>query len=131
MSLFVFAAHSGFRYVVLLFGAAALIASLAGLGGGAGSRAGRLALRLFRIYVGTLDVQLLLGIATVALRPFHPQYIGHIAMVVAAIAVAHVTSARLRRAPAENRRPTTVLVGVVLSLGLIAGGILAIGRPIV
>jgi hypothetical protein len=131
VSQFVFAAHSGFRYMVLLVGAATLVASLLGWRGGPTSGGGRLALRLFRIYVGTLDIQLLLGIATVALRPFHPQYIGHIVMVVLAIGVAHVVGVRLRRAPEAARRPSVVFAGVVFSLGLIVGGILAIGRPIV
>jgi hypothetical protein len=131
VSQFVFAAHSGFRYIVLLVGAATLVASLFGWRGGASSGGGRLALRLFRVYVGTLDLQLLLGIATVALRPFQPQYIGHIVMVVLAIAVAHIVGARLRKAPEAARRPSVVFAGVVFSLGLIVGGILAIGRPIV
>lgn len=131
MSPFVFAAHSGFRFMVLLFGAAAAVASVAGLSGGPTSGAGRIALRLYRIYVGTLDLQLLLGLATVALRPFHAQYIGHIAMVVLAVVVAHLVSVRLKKAAPEGRRPAVVLAGVVISLGLIVGGILAIGRPIV
>jgi len=131
VSQFVFEAHSGFRYVVLLVGAAAVVASLAGWSGGATSGGGRLALRLYRVFVGTLDIQLLLGITVAVVRPFHPQYIGHIVMVALAIAVAHVVNARLRKAPEEARRPAAVLTGVLISMGLIVGGILAIGRPIV
>ncbi len=121
-------AHSGVRYLVLLLGLLALVqAGVAVARGQPYDRTGR---AMMSAFVGVLDLQLLLGVITVFTRPFFPALIGHIAMMVVAVAFAHFASVRTRR-----REPATAYrfqaVAVLIVLVLIVGGILAIGRPIV
>lgn len=128
---FLFMAHSGFRYIVLVVGLGAAAAAASGLIGGAASASARLAFRLFRVFVVLVDVQVLLGLAVVFTRPFLPAFIGHLAMMVLALATAHGVTVYLKRKPVETREPGPILAGVAVTLALIAGGIMAIGRPIV
>ncbi len=128
MSLF-YAAHSGVRYLVLLFGLIALFQAL-----WASSRRrtydprGRL---LLVVYTGTLDLQVLLGLLTLLTRPFYSALIGHIVMMLGAAVVVHITLALNRRREPSPRGYALQMVGVALSLVLIVAGILAIGRPII
>jgi heme A synthase len=52
-------------------------------------------------------------------------------MMVLAIVVAHVVSVVIKRRPEEERTYTPHLVGTLVVLGLIAVGIMTIGRPLV
>lgn len=130
MSDFIFAFHSGFRYVVFVMGLAAAVVAAARLARGADSSSGDFALKLFRVFVVTVDIQVLFGIAVVILRPFQPAFIGHIVSMVLALAVAHVTTVRIRKRPADQKGSGPILVGVLLVFALIVGGIMAIGRPL-
>lgn len=130
MTEFLFAAHSGFRYLVLAIGLGAAAAAGAGLVGGAASKASRVAFRLFRVFVVLVDIQVLLGIAVILTRPFLPIYIGHLAMMVLAVVAAHGLAVWLKRKPEGAREPGPILAGVAITLAVIAGGIMAIGRPI-
>jgi hypothetical protein len=123
-------AHSGVRYLVLATGVLVLVLGLVAMLPAAASNAGRSAGRLFRVFVIFLDIQMLLGIVTAFVRPFVPAYIGHIVMMVGAVVVAHMFSARLRKAQPESPSPGLVVVAALLALGLIVGGILAIQRPL-
>lgn len=123
-----FMAHSGVRYLVLLTGVIALLLALLSLRQGVLSRAGDIA---GRVFVGALDLQFLLGVGTVLTRPFFPQYIGHIVMVVLAVALMHAVSTAVRKRPEGSRPPGMLAAGIVGSLLLIVIGITAIGRPIV
>jgi hypothetical protein len=123
-------AHSGVRYLVLTVGALVLALSLVALRAGSASNVGRAASRMFRVFVVTIDVQVLIGLAVVFLRPFHPMYIGHIVMMTGALAVAHMFAVRLRKATADHSGPSLIVTGTLLALVLIVGGILAIQRPI-
>jgi len=131
VSEFVFAFHSGFRYVVLVVGLAAAVIAAARLVRGAGSSSGDFSLKLFRVFVITVDIQVLFGIAVVILRPFQPAFIGHIVSMVLALAVAHVMAVRIRKRPADQKGSGPVLVGVLAVFALIIGGIMAIGRPLI
>ena len=55
---------------------------------------------------------------------------GHVVMMVLAVVVAHAASSIAGRATDERRELTVRLFGVVLSVVLIVGGILAIGRGV-
>jgi hypothetical protein len=123
-----FMAHSGFRYLVLLGGVIALLLAIVAVAT-SGSAAARRAAGVYRVYTVLLDIQVLLGIITAILRPFVPQYIGHIAMMLLAVAFAHIMAVKLRKA--AEPKPMLALAGVLVSLALIVGGILAIGRPLV
>jgi len=124
-----FHAHSGLRYLVLLAGIVALVSLLQGrFGGRPYGRADRLTGAAF---TGLLDVQVLLGVITVFVRPWFPALIGHIVMMVLALAVAHGLGIASRRANTESRRYSQALLAVVLPLLLIIGGVTAIGRSLV
>lgn len=124
-----FYAHSGLRYLVLLAGVAAFVYYLISMrSSGGDQRTGRI---LGAIFVGSLDLQVVLGIIMVALGLFYPALIGHMFMMVAAAVVAHVALAMSRRTPEASKANSIRVLGVGLALVLIVGGIMAIGRPII
>ncbi|HVG63729.1 MAG TPA: hypothetical protein VNA24_34510 [Hyalangium sp.] len=121
---FLFQAHSGLRYLVLLVGFAALVYFLSGL---MTKRPVDKGVRILgSSFVGLLDLQVLLGIIMVAMGRFYPQLIGHIVMMVLAAAETHVLLVLNRKRP--NPGYLLPLIAVAVALALIAGGIMAIGR---
>ena len=122
-----FAAHSGVRYLVLFAGLVALV--WFAFGALTGRPFQRPSPALLTGFVGLLDVQILLGIALVIGGRRPAAVWGHLAVMLTAAVVIHVVSARHKRRPppAGHGRP---LLGVAITLALIAVGILAIGRPI-
>jgi len=124
---FLYHAHSGLRYLVLLAALVALIALAYALATGRTSRATRI---LPAIFTGLLDLQVLLGIGLVMGGLFPDAVVGHLVMMVLALIVAHGASILAGRAGAERRAVVIRLAGVVLALLLIAGGIMAIGRSV-
>jgi len=124
-----FHAHSGLRYAVLLAAVIALLLLVLGRSSAGGDgRAGRVASSIF---ISMLDLQVLLGIATVLARPWFSALIGHIGMMILALASAHALRVAARKATAENRRYVLSLLAVGLPLLLIVAGITAIGRRVV
>jgi phosphoglycerol transferase MdoB-like AlkP superfamily enzyme len=119
-----FHAHSGLRFLVLLLA----VVNIAVLGIGLAQK--RPFAKIHRIlgasYAGCLHLQLVLGVSMVALGYYRPVLIGHIVMMVLAAVVAQVAMSRNRRSAAPTL--TLPLVGVIVSLVLIAGGVMAIGR---
>jgi len=124
MSNMFFYAHSGVRFMVLL---AAVVAAAVLLWGWISRRPftgpSRAATAVF---TGTLDLQFLLGIATLLTRPFYGALIGHLVMMVAAVFAAHGIITYGRKQTDARRAHQIALVGVVLALLLILGGIMAI-----
>ena len=121
-----FHAHSGLRFLVLLAALVALVIQATGaFGGRPDVRVSRISLRAF---TGLLDLQILLGIAMVALGCLYGALMGHMAMMVLAAVAVHGCVAYARKQPDPRRAHTISLVGIVLALALIAGGIAAIGR---
>lgn len=126
---FLFQAHSGLRYLVLLAGVAAALYAL--VGWMRGLRFGRTGRVLGRVFIGLLDLQVVLGLLLLVVIPFYPQLIGHIVMMVLAAAAAHTFSVVQKRRPPERRSFAFQFAGLALALVLIVGGILAIGRSVV
>ncbi|RMH23100.1 MAG: hypothetical protein D6701_00660 [Gemmatimonadetes bacterium] len=124
-----FYAHSGVRYLILLAGAVTLVYGLYVLA--TGRRYDDVLRRSASTYTLLLHVQILLGLALVFSGRFYPQLTGHIFMMVFAAAAMQIPVSVLRRREPERRTAAPLVVGALLSLGLIVGGILAIGRPIV
>jgi hypothetical protein len=123
-----FHAHSGLRYLVLLAGVASFLYSIvAAVTARPWDRPGRI---LFVMFIGFLDLQVLLGLILVFLWPFYPALWGHIVLMVLAAAAAHFTSIMARRRPAEPRRHLSAALGVAGAVILVVGGIAAIGRPV-
>jgi hypothetical protein len=119
-----FQAHSLVRFAVLISGAIAVGFYLVAL---ARKQPVTKAVRVFgSVFVGLLDLQILLGIGVVIAGRWYPALIGHVVMMVLAAAVAHVLLAKNRKRGTPGYR--LPLIGVAVALVLIAGGIMAIGR---
>lgn len=125
---FLYSAHSGLRYLVLLFGVVALI--YFAFGWGTGRQYDRVARILGASFTGTLHLQVLLGIVLLLKWIYYPALNGHLVLMIGAAAVATVLVARGRRAPEAGRGYALSFAGVLVALLLITGGILAIGRGV-
>lgn len=132
-------AHSGVRYLVILFAVLAIVGLVLGFtasrrsaeGPSAGQAKGiRIATASF---VGVLDLQVILGIVLLVLMMadgrYYPALIGHIIMMILAAVVAHVGSVLGRRRTGAGAY-SAPLFGVLTSLALVVGGIMAIGRGV-
>lgn len=122
-------AHSGVRYLVLLAGV--LVIGYAGYGVATKRPYDKQMRILGAAFTGFLDLQLLLGFATLFTSTFYSALTGHIVMMIFAVAVAHIVSFVMKRRPPEERTYMPHLVSAVIVLALIAGGILAIDRSII
>jgi len=124
-----FHAHSGMRYVVLLVGVLVIAYALRGV---LTRRPYDHTMRvLAAVFTASIDLTALLGLSYLFVGTFYPQLGGHIITMVLAVIVAHVVSAVMKRRPPAERTYMPHVVGTAVVLGLIATGILAIGRPIV
>lgn len=120
---FLMHAHSGLRFLILLAGFSNLV--VFGMGLAQKKPFEKLHRILGASYAGSLHLQLLLGVVAVSMMPWHPKYIGHIVMMVAAAGVAQATmSINRKRATPGLQLP---LIGVAVSLACIFIGILALG----
>ena len=90
---FLYHAHSGLRYLVLLAALVAIVALAYALATGRASRATRV---LPAIFTGLLDLQVLLGIALVIGGLMPDIVVGHLVMMVIALIVAHGASIHRR-----------------------------------
>ena len=121
-----FHAHSGLRYLVLLAAVVALVMQAMGaFGDRPYERPSRLSMSAF---TGLLDLQMLLGLAMLVLGCFYGALIGHLMMMVLAIAAAHGSSSFARKQADARKAHRISLAGVVVALVLITGGIMSIGR---
>lgn len=121
-------AHSGLRYLVLLAGVAALVVLLIDLSAKRQSSAAR---ALSAAFTGLLDLQVLLGIGLVIGGVYYGALMGHLMMMILAVAAAHATSILAKREPDARKATIARLAGVIAALVLIAVGVAAIGRNIV
>lgn len=122
-------AHSGLRYLVLLAGLAVVVYAAFGM------ITGRDYDKRMRVlsasFTGLIDLTVMLGLANLFTGTFYPQLGGHIVMMVSAAIVAHVVHGIMKRRPPDQQTYVPHLVGALVVLGLIAAGIMAIGRPVV
>ena len=122
-------AHSGFRYLVMIAGLIVIGYAVYGMVTG---RPYDKTMRITSaVFTGLVDLTALLGIVTLLSGTFYPALIGHITMMVLAGAVAHAASVVMKTRPEHERTYAPHLVGTLVVLGLIAAGIVAIGRPLV
>lgn len=122
-----FYTHSGLRFLVLMAAAIAVAVLLWGWRTGRPLNEGQ-ARGATAVFLGTLDLQVLLGILLVLTRPFYGALIGHLVMMVAAAIAAHGIIVYARKVPDPRRGSLVAMVGVLLALLLIVGGIMSI-RP--
>ena len=129
MTNFLLNAHSGLRYLILLGGVLTVLYAAYGVVSG---RAYDKTIRILSSsFVGTLHLQILLGLALLLSGMFQPALIGHIFMMLFAAAAAQIPVSVMRRRPEELKSYMPHGIGALTALAVIAGGILAIGRPIV
>jgi hypothetical protein len=119
-----FHAHSGFRFLVLLLGV--LNVAVLGIGLAQKKPFGPVHRILGSAFAGALHLQVLLGVALVAMGRYFPALIGHMVMMVLAAIIAQTAMSVNRRRPTPGLQ--LPLVGVVLALLCIVGGVMAIGR---
>jgi hypothetical protein len=129
MSNFVLMAHSGLRYLILLGGVLTVL--YAAYGVVSGRPYDKIVRILASIFVGTLHLQILLGLLLILSGLFSSMLIGHIFMMVFAAASAQIPVSVMRRRPQEAKSYLPHAVGALVALGLIWGGVAAIGRPLV
>ncbi len=124
-----FYAHSGLRYLVLLAGLVLVAHSARCM---VTKRAYDKQVRvLSAIFTGLIDLTALLGLGHLFSGVFYPQLGGHIVTMVFAAVVAHVVHRVMKGRPADKQTYAPHLIGTLIVLGMIAAGIMAIGRPIV
>ncbi len=129
MSNFMMNAHSGLRYLILLGGVLTVLYAAYGMVSG---RAYDKTIRILATsFVGTIHLQILLGLALLFSGRFQPAVTGHIFMMLFAAAAAQIPVSVMRRRPGEQKSYLPHGVGALAALAMIAAGILAIGRPIV
>jgi hypothetical protein len=126
---FAFNAHSGLRYLVLLLGV--LTAGYALIGFARKTAVDNAGLILLRLFTAAIDVQVLLGIITLITGTFFGALMGHIFMMIAAAAVAHLGAVRMKKAEPTARGYGMLLATALIPLALMIAGILAIQRPII
>ncbi len=121
-------AHSGIRYLVLLFGVATLLYAMYGVATG---RAYDRPMRVLSVlFAGSLHLNVLLGLGMIFMGTFYPALIGHVFMTIGAAVVAQVVPSVMRRRAVEERTYLPHVVNTIVALALVVGGILAIGRKI-
>lgn len=123
-----FMAHSGVRYLVLLFGAACALYAL--VGWATGRPYDRTMRVIASIFAGSLHLQILLGVAVVFTNGFYPALMGHILTMVIAATVAQLPVSVMRRRPGEQRTYPPHAVSALIALALIWAGVAAIGRSL-
>lgn len=126
---FAFDAHSGWRYAVLFF--AVIAFGYANIGLARKKPVDNTGMAIMRMFTIFLDIQFLLGVLTLLSRPFYGALIGHLVLMIAAVAVAHLGFVRLKKAAPESRGYGLMLVATLIPLALMIGGILAIQRSII
>lgn len=125
----ILSAHSGVRYLVLLLGVMVIAYAAYGL---ATKRPYDKTMRILAAaFTGAIDLTVMLGLATLFVGQFYPQLGGHIVMMVLAAVVAHSVSVVLKRRPPEERTYAPHLIGTAIVLGVIATGIMSIGRSVI
>ena len=123
-----FMAHSGIRYLVLLFGVACAVYAI--FGWATGRPYDRAMRAIASIFAGTLHLQILLGVVVIFTRGFYPALMGHILTMVIAAAVAQLPVSVMRRRPDDQRTYPPHAVSALIALALIWAGVAAIGRSL-
>ena len=121
-------AHSGLRYLVLLAGVLTLFYALYGTFTG---RPYDRAMRVLSVlFAGFTHLNVLLGLGLIFTGTFYPALIGHIFMMVMAAVVIQIVPSVMKRRPIEERSYLPHVISTLVGLGLIVGGIMAIGRTV-
>jgi heme A synthase len=116
--------HSGLRFLVLVSGVVALsLCAMAQIQGQGLTKAARISCSVF---IGSLHLQVVLGLVMVAMGTWYPKLAGHLAMMLLAAVLAQALILKNKRSAKPGS--TLPLIAVGVALVLVVGGILAIGR---
>lgn len=121
-----FHAHSGLRYLVLLAGVLAFVVLLIGFvkrGPYKGVSRG-----IASAFMGLLHLQFVLGVVLVITGIWYGALIGHMFMMFLAVGAFTAMAGYAKRQTDDHKAHRVALAGVVLTLALIAAGIMSI-RP--
>ena len=126
---FFFYGHSGFRYLVLLLGVATVLYALFGA---ITKRPYDKPMRAISSgMAAAIHFQILIGLALIFSGRFFPAVALHFLTMLLAAAAAQIPVSVMRRRPIEEKTYLPHAVWAMVALGLIATGIMIIGRPIV
>lgn len=122
-------AHSGIRYLVVLFGVATLVYAIYGA---ATRKPYDKRMRVLgSLFAGSMHLNILLGLGLIMMGRFYPQLAGHIFMMISAAVAAQIVPSVMRRRPEEERSYLPYAVSAVIAFGLLWGGVQAIERPLI
>ena len=122
-------AHSGLRYLVLLFGVLTVGYALYGA---VTRREYDNRMRVIAgLFAMSMHTTVLVGFALLFTGRFFPALMGHIMMMIFAAVAGQIVPSVMRRRPMEERTWLPHAVGALLALALVIGGIMSIGRPII
>jgi len=124
---FLFSAHSGLRYLVLLAALAAIVMLAYSVATGRSIRPSRI---LANSFAGLLDLQIVLGIGLVMGGIYTDAVTGHLMLMLLAAIVTHAAFVIGQQMSNDRRELAVRLGGIVLALIVIAAGIMAIGQSI-
>ena len=129
MSNFFLNAHSGLRYLILLLGVVTVLYAIYGV---VTKRDYDPKIRvLSSSFALMMHIQIMVGIALVFSGRFSPALTGHIFMMLFAAAAGQIPVSVMRRRPDEEKTYLPHAVWASVSLALMWGGMMAIGRPLV
>lgn len=117
-------AHSGLRFLILLLGALNVV--VLGIGVVQKKRFAKVHRILGGSFAGALHLQVLLGVAMVAMGRYYPALVGHMVMMLLAAVVAQLAMSVNRRR--DNATLGLPLAGVLVAFVCIVGGVMSIGR---
>jgi heme A synthase len=117
-------AHSGLRFLVLLF--AILNIAVCAIGLARKQPFSRFARIAGSMFIGSMHLQVLLGISMIAMGVWYPRLMGHLVLMVLATALAQVSLIRNRKSASPGY--LLPLIGIGGALLLMIAGIYAIGR---
>jgi hypothetical protein len=120
--------HSGLRYVILVVAVAVLGYGLSGV---VTRRPFDERMRkLGSLLAVSLHAEILIGLGLLFTGSFSPAVTGHVFMMLFAAGTAQVVPSVMRRRPPEQRSYLPYLISTAVALALVAGGIMALGRPV-
>jgi len=122
-------AHSGIRYLVLVLAVAVVAYAL--YGATTKQPYDKRMRVLGSAFAGSMHLQILLGIALGLTGRFEPQVMGHVMMMLFAAATAQIPVSVMRRREQEARTYLPHVIWTLVTLGLIYGGVMAIGQGMI
>ena len=124
---FLYYTHSGLRYLILLVAVAALLTLAYSVSTG---RLESVARKFSSVFLGLLDLQIVLGISLMMGGIFPDAVTGHLILMVFAVLVTHGAFLIGQQLATVRSELAVRLGGIIVALALIVVGIMAIGRTV-